>query len=355
MKTSDRKLDHIRICLTEEVESGYTGLEDVMLIHEAIPSTDFEKIDTNICFFEKKLSFPFLIASMTGGHLVAKEINENLATAVEEMGIGMGVGSQRAGIEEKEVEETFSIVRERAPKAFIYANIGLPQVIKDLEVVDRAIEMVEADAIAIHLNYLQEAVMREGDLTVEKGFSVIEEVCKTTKIPVIAKETGAGISREVALKLKEVGISAVDVGGKGGTSFSLVEAYRNEDETLKAVGFDFLNWGIPTAFCIVDCASTLPVIATGGIRNGIDVAKSIAIGAIVASSALPFLAPAKNSVDAVKRQIRRFMKGFKTAMFLCGTKKVQELRERPVFVTGNLLQWLIFRKINLDEFCRGGR
>ncbi|MEM4473077.1 MAG: type 2 isopentenyl-diphosphate Delta-isomerase [Archaeoglobaceae archaeon] len=353
MRTSNRKLDHIRICLTEEVESGYTGLEDVMLIHQAIPMVDFDKVNTEIDFFNKKLSFPFLIASMTGGHEIAKEINANLATAVEEMGIGMGVGSQRAGIEERELEDTFSIVREKAPKAFIYANIGLPQVIKDPEIVDKAIDMVDADAVAIHLNYLQEAIMEEGDLIAEKGLDVLEQICKSVKIPVIAKETGAGISREVAVKLKEVGVSALDVGGKGGTSFSAVEAYRSENEVLKSIGFDFFDWGIPTAFCIVDCAKILPVIATGGIRNGIDVAKSIAIGAVAASSALPFLSPAKISASAVKKQIQRFMRGFKTAMFLCGAKKVEELKEKPVFITGKLLEWLKFRNL-LQEFY-GGR
>jgi isopentenyl-diphosphate delta-isomerase len=353
VKTSNRKLDHIRICLTEEVESGYTGLEDIMLIHQAIPDFDFEELRTEFEFFGKKLSFPFLIASMTGGHTVAKEINANLAIAVEETGIGMGVGSQRAGIEDKSVEETFSIVREKAPNAFIYANVGLPQVIKDPEVVDKVVEMVDANAVAIHLNYLQEAIMEEGDLLSRNAFEVLREVCKTVKVPVIVKETGAGIVREIALKLKEIGVSVLDIGGKGGTSFSAVEAYRSENEVLKSVGFDFFDWGVPTAFCIVDCAKILPVIATGGIRSGIDVAKSIAIGAVVASSALPFLSPARISANAVKRQIERFMHGFRTAMFLCGARNVEELKRKPIFISGKLLEWLRFRKIDVQKFCEG--
>ncbi|MEM0021998.1 MAG: type 2 isopentenyl-diphosphate Delta-isomerase [Archaeoglobaceae archaeon] len=354
MKTSDRKLDHIRICLSEEVESGYNGLEDVMLIHNAFPEFDFSKIETEIEFFNKKLSFPFLIASMTGGHEIAKEINANLATAVENTGIGMGVGSQRAGIEKKELEDTFSVAREKAPNAFIYANIGLAQVMKDPEIVDKAIEMIEADAIAIHLNVLQEAVMSEGE-AIAGNFEILSEICKSTKVPVIAKETGAGISREVAVKLRDVGISAIDVGGKGGTSFSAVEAHRSEDEVLKAVGFDFFDWGIPTAFCIVDCYKVLPVIATGGIRNGLHVAKSLALGAVVASSALPFLAQAKVSASAVERLIERFRLGLKVAMFLTGARKVEELREKPIFISGKLLEWMRFRKIDIDEFCRGRR
>lgn len=354
MKTSNRKLDHIRICLSEEVESGYNGLEDVMLIHKAIPDFDFDEVETEIRFFNKKLSFPFLIASMTGGHEVAKEINANLATAVEKAGIGMGVGSQRAGIEKKELEDTFSVVREKAPNAFIYANVGLAQVMKDPEIVDKAIEMVEADAIAIHLNALQEAVMSEGE-AISCDLDVLAEICKSTRVPVIAKETGAGIIREVAVKLREVGISAIDVGGKGGTSFSAVEAYRSDDEILKAVGFDFFDWGIPTAFCIVDCYKVLPTIATGGIRNGLHIAKSLALGATLASSALPFLAKAKTSANAVEKLIERFRLGLKVAMFLVGAKRVEELKEKPIFVSGKLLEWMRFRKIDIDEFCRGRR
>ncbi|MCS7130539.1 MAG: type 2 isopentenyl-diphosphate Delta-isomerase [Archaeoglobaceae archaeon] len=355
MKTEKRKLDHIKICLTEEVETGYTGLEDVMLIHHAIPEIDFSEIDTSTHFGKKKLSFPFLIASMTGGHEETEKLNENLAIAVEETGIGMGVGSQRAGLENERVIKTFSIVRERAPKAFIYANIGAPQIINDLEIVDKVIEMIDADAIAIHLNYLQEAIQNEGDKNARGCLEAIEEVCKSVRVPVIVKETGAGISKEVAIKLKDLGVFAIDVGGKGGTSFSMVEAYRSEDEILKDVGFDFADWGIPTAFSIIDCCNVLPTIATGGIRNGLDVAKSLALGAKIASSALPFLAPANISANAVKNKIQRFMRGLKTAMFLTNCRRVEELKIKPLFVTGKLLEWLKFREIDLKAFCEGRR
>ncbi|MEM1575903.1 MAG: type 2 isopentenyl-diphosphate Delta-isomerase [Archaeoglobaceae archaeon] len=355
MKTGKRKLDHIRICLTEEVETGYTGLEDVMLIHNAIPEIDFSDIDPSVEFLNKRLSFPFIIASMTGGHEETEKINENLAIAVENTGIGMGVGSQRAGLEDEKVVNTFSIVRERAPKAFIYANIGAPQIIKDSEIVDKVIEMVDADAVAIHLNYLQEAVQDEGDKNAKGCLEAIEGICKSVKVPVIVKETGAGISREVAIKLKKAGAFAIDVGGKGGTSFSIVEAYRSEDDVIRDVGFDFADWGIPTAFSIVDCADVLPTIATGGIRTGLDVAKSIALGAKLASSALPFLAPAKISPDAVERRIRRFLLGFKTAMFLTGCIQVEELKRKPLFISGKLAEWIKFRGLDLESFCGGRR
>lgn len=355
MKTGKRKLDHIRICLTEEVETGYTGLEDVMFIHNALPEIDFSEIDPSVEFLNKRLSFPFIIASMTGGHEETEKINENLAIAVERTGIGMGVGSQRAGLEDEKVVKTFSIVREKAPKAFIYANIGAPQIIKDSEIVDKVVDMVDADAVAIHLNYLQEAVQEEGDKNARGCLDAIEEVCRSVKVPVIVKETGAGISREVAMKLKKAGAFAIDVGGKGGTSFSIVEAYRSEDEVVREVGFDFADWGIPTAFSIIDCADILPTIATGGIRTGLDVAKSIALGAKIASSALPFLAPAKISPDAVERRIRRFLLGFKTAMFLTGCIRVEELKGKPLFISGKLADWIRFRGLDLKSFCGGRR
>ncbi len=326
------------------MESGYTGLEDVMLIHKALPEVDYGKIKTEVEFLGKKLSFPMLIASMTGGHPETKEINARLAEAVEETGIGMGVGSQRAAIEDESLAESFTIVREKAPTAFIYANIGMPQVLeRGVEVVEKAIEMIDADAVAIHLNYLQEAIQPEGDVNAEGALDALKEVCRELKVPVIAKETGAGVSREVAFMLKKAGVSAIDVGGKGGTTFSGVEVYRVEDEVSKSVGLDFWDWGLPTAFSIVDCRSILPLIATGGIRSGLDVAKAIAIGADVGSAALPFLKAAADGVERVKDEINYFRKGLKTAMFLTGCKDIEELKGLQVFVSGMLKEWIEFR------------
>ncbi len=353
MSTSQRKLDHINICLEEEVESEYTGLEDVMLIHKALPEINYDEIDTEKEFFGKKLSFPFLIASMTGGHPDTKTINANLAEAVEEAGIGMGVGSQRAAIEDERLADSFIVVREKAPKAFIYANIGVPQLLEGgVEIVDKAVEMIDADAVAIHLNYLQEVIQPEGNLNARGCLEAIEEVCNSVNVPVIVKETGAGVSREIALLLKEAGVDAVDVGGKGGTTFSGVEVYRVQDEITGAVGLDFWDWGIPTAFCIVDCYKILPVIATGGIRSGLDVAKSLAIGAELASAALPFLKAAVESSDAVRAEIEYFRKGLVTAMFLTGCKKLSELKRVRIFVTGFLREWLEFRHVNPELFMK---
>jgi len=345
VSTQKRKIDHIRICLEEEVESEYNGLEDVMLIHKALPEVDYSKIKTEVDFLGKKLSFPFLIASMTGGHPETKSINANLAEAVEETGIGMGVGSQRAAIENESLADSFTIVREKAPKAFIYANIGAPQVLEEgVEIVERAVEMIDADAVAIHLNYLQEAIQPEGDVNAERCVDAIREVCRDIKVPVIAKETGAGVSREVAVMLRDAGVAAIDVGGKGGTTFSGVEVYRVDDEISRAVGLDFWDWGIPTAFSIVDCRGILPLIATGGIRNGIDIAKCIAIGADITSAALPFLRAAVEGVEAVKETIEYFKKGLKTAMFLTGSRDTDDLKRAPVFIIGWLREWIRFRE-----------
>jgi len=350
MKTSDRKLEHIRICLEEEVESSYTGFEDIMLVHNALPEVNFEEIDTHVKIFGKKLSAPFLIASMTGGHPETKEINRNLAIAVEELGLGMGVGSQRAALEDARLSDSFTVVRDVAPNAFIYANIGVAQA-KNVELIEKAVEMIDADAIAIHLNFLQEVIQPEGDVDAKGCIEAIEEVCNSVKVPVIVKETGAGISRSVALKLKEVGVKAVDVGGKGGTSWSGVEAYRTEDIVAKNVGIDFWDWGIPTAFSVVECKDILPTIATGGIRSGLDIAKALAIGAFAASAALPFLRPATQSAEDVKLELEYFLHGLKVAMFLTGCSRLEDLRSVEICVFGRFKEWLEIKGFNAREFC----
>ncbi len=353
MTTSSRKLDHINICLKEKVESSYTGFEDVMFVHNPLPEVNYDDISLEVQFLGKRMNAPFLIASMTGGHPETYKINKNLAIAVENAGIGMGVGSQRAGIEDESVVDTFSVVREYAPSAFIYANVGLPQIIeKGIEYAEKAVEMIDADALAIHLNFLQEIVQPEGDRGAEGGFSAIREVASELKVPVMVKETGAGISREVAFTVREAGVKAIDVGGKGGTSWSGVEVYRIKGDIMKDVAQDFWDWGIPTAFSIVDCHDVLPVIATGGIRNGIDAAKAIALGAKIASSALPFLKPATESHEEVERRINYFIEGMKKTLFLTGCEHVYDLHRMHVFISGLLREWIEFRELNFFEFTR---
>ncbi|MET1124593.1 MAG: type 2 isopentenyl-diphosphate Delta-isomerase [Archaeoglobaceae archaeon] len=355
MRTAKRKIEHVEICATQDVESGYTGFEDVVLIHNALPEIDYDEVDASVEFLGKKLSFPFLIASMTGGHPETKVVNANIAEAVERAGIGMGVGSQRAAIEDASLQDTFTIVREKAPNAFVYANIGAPQLLHyGAEIIDRIVEMVDADAVAVHLNYLQEAIQPEGEPNARGCLQKIREVCEQSRVPVIVKETGAGISREVALKLRDAGVAAVDVGGKGGTSFAVVEAFRVEGAERK-LGMDFRDWGIPTAFCVVDCSKILPTVATGGIRSGVDVAKAVALGAVAASAALPFLKPALESAEKVLEEVERFRRGFVSAMFLTSCRSVGELRKAKIFVSGRLKDWLRYRGIDVVKFMEGER
>jgi isopentenyl-diphosphate delta-isomerase len=350
--TSSRKLDHIKICLEEEVESEYTGLEDILLINNSLPELDFSDVITDVEFLGKKLAAPFIIASMTGGHPETTAINRNLAIAVEELGLGMGVGSQRAAIEEKELEESFTVVREYAPTAFIYANIGMPQILEHgVEYAERAVEMIDADALAIHLNFLQEIVQPEGNVNAKMGLRALREVCESLKVPVIVKETGGGISEQVAERIRDCGASAIDVGGKGGTSWSGVEVYRTGDEVSKNTGIDFWDWGIPTAFSIVECNRYLPVIATGGLRNGVDVAKSIALGAEIGSAALPFLFPATQSSNEVTKMLKYFVRGLKIAMFLTGCRKVKDLRNIPIIVHGKFKEFLEIKRVDVSQFC----
>ena len=350
--TSNRKLDHIRICLEEEVESDYTGFEEIDFVNNSLPELDFYDLETEVEFLGKKLLAPIFIASMTGGHPDTTEINRNLAAAVEESGIGMGVGSQRAALEDESLEESFTVVREAAPKAFIYANIGIPQILEHgVEYAEKAVEMVDADALAIHLNFLQEVIQPEGDVNAKNGLKAIREVCENLKVPVIVKETGGGISASVAERLRDAGASAIDVGGGGGTSWIGVEVYRTGDDISKNLGYEFWDWGLPTAFSIVECRGYLPLIATGGLRSGLDVAKAIALGAEIGSAALPFLRAAIQSKDEVLKLIEFFLRGLKIAMFLTGSRKVRDLKRTRLIVHGRFKDYLEIRGIDIKKFC----
>lgn len=337
-ETSQRKIEHLLICANEDVENtSYFG--DVVLLHDALPEIDKNRIDLRTTFLGKELSAPLLIASMTGGHPETRKVNEALAEAAEKTGIGLGVGSQRAALEDKVQSDSFSIVRKKAPNAFIYANIGVPQLKKyGIEGVEKVIEMIDADAVAIHLNFLQEAVQPSGDVDASGCLDAVRGVCRAVKKPVIVKETGAGVSREVALSLRDAGVSAIDVGGMGGTSFAPVEAYRaraRKEEMRENLGEIFRRWGIPTPVSIVECAAAnIPVIATGGVRTGLDVAKSIVLGASAASAALPFLKPAMESSSEVIKKINFMVEELRVAMFLTGCASVERLKSAEFVITG---------------------
>ncbi len=337
--TSKRKLDHLRLCAEEDVEHSVSCFEDVWLIHNALPEIDMNEISLKTRFLGRELEAPLLIASMTGGHPETIEVNRSLAEAAKRLGIGIGVGSQRAALEDPEQEESFRVVRDVAPDAFVYANIGAPQLAKyGIGGVKRAIEMIDADAVAIHLNFLQEAIQPEGDVNAIGCITAINRICTRLDVPVIVKETGAGISHKVGYMLAQAGVAAIDVGGAGGTSWAGIEVHRAKaegNEMKEHLGRAFWNWGILTTVSIVECKDFgIPVIATGGVRSGIDIAKSIALGATVCGMALPLVEPALRGADAVIDRIRQVLEELKVAMFLTGSKTVEDLRFAEVVLTG---------------------
>lgn len=354
MTTSERKLDHIRICLERPVESRLRPFDDLVLIHKALPELNAEEIDMSCSFLGRRLRAPLIISAMTGGHPDTKDINVRLAEAAQEMGVALGLGSQRAALEDAVQEETFSAVREAAPDVPVVGNIGAVQLRRSgPELLDRLAEMVDADAIAVHLNFLQESIQPEGDRDACGALEAIRAAA-SRRIPIIVKETGAGISREVAEDLVKAGVKTIDVSGLGGTSWSGVEAYRAEEagdiESLQ-MGQIFWGWGIPTPVSIVECSSVgAEVIASGGVRNGIDVVKSLAIGASLAGTALPLLAPATRDSAEVVKSLKGFVRAIRIAMFLTGSRNLSDLKCSPLVTLGRTREWLEQRGFDTRKF-----
>jgi isopentenyl-diphosphate delta-isomerase len=359
--TGERKADHIEVCLKENVQSrrATTGFEDVHLVHKALPEIERKKIDISTTVFGYKFSAPLFVGAMTGGTEKATKINAAIAEAVEELHLGMGVGSQRIAIGNPKMERSFSIVREKAPTAFILANIGAPQFVGKYGVkeAEKAVEMVQADALVIHLNALQEAVQPEGDTNYS---NLLQKMCKLAQeldVPVIVKETGAGIAAEEATMLEAAGVAGIDVAGVGGTSWAAVEYYRakaRQDGSSQRLGETFWDWGIPTAVSLVETVKSvnLPVIASGGIRNGIDAAKALALGASLASATYPFLKPATTGSEDVKKALRYLVGEVRNAMFLVGASSIQKLQKVPVVLTGKTVEWLKLRGFQPEVYAR---
>jgi len=337
-QTSSRKKEHLFICAQKAVESGESGFADIQLVHNALPECSMDAIDLSARFLGKNLKSPVFIAAMTGGHPDTLEVNKNLARAAQKYGLGMGVGSQRAALENPDFAESFTIVRDEAPDAFLCANLGAVQ-LRDHgpEWADRSVEMIDADALCVHLNPMQEAIQPEGDHDTSGCLAAIAELCESSRYPVIVKETGCGISAEAAEKLWASGVSALDVGGLGGTSWAAVELVRADTPALRRLGEHFADWGIPTALSVLEAQQgDGPVIATGGLRSGTDVAKAIALGATLSGMALPFLAPAMEHAEALDATIEQIHKELRVAMYCTGAKNLQELKRIRYYMTGRL-------------------
>lgn len=332
-RTQSRKADHLRVCLEEDVQfrSNTTGLERYRFTHCCLPELDWNDIDIGTSFLGKSLGAPLLISSMTGGTEQAKTINYRLAEVAQHYKIAMGVGSQRIAVEKPEVADTFA-VRSLAPDILLFANVGAVQLNYSYGIDEcrRAIDILEADALILHLNPLQEAVQSHGDKNFRGLLDKIAKLCSQLPVPAIAKEVGNGISAEMAKKLIEAGISAIDVAGAGGTSWAKVEGQRAQDPRQRRLGETFADWGIPTAECIAAIRAVspdIPTIASGGLRNGLDVAKAIALGADLAGLAWPFLQAASESTDAVHTLTEHLIAEIATALFCTGNATLSELKK----------------------------
>jgi isopentenyl-diphosphate delta-isomerase len=327
---SSRKSDHININLNKDVKSGLsTGLDRYHFIHRALPELDLDKINTSQTIFGKRLTSPILISSMTGGTNEAEKINMNLAEAAQATGIAMAVGSQRIALENPDLAHSFQ-VRRVAPDILLFANLGAVQLNYGYDVThcQRAVDMIGADALILHFNALQEAVQPEGDTHFAGLLSKIEMVCKAIEVPVIAKEVGWGFSRQDIQLLESAGVAAIDVAGAGGTSWSQVEMHRAKSESQARVSEAFLDWGIPTAETIGNVKAItqrLLIIASGGLRTGVDIAKCLALGAHLGGIAGIFLKVAVKSVEATVEVISEIERELKICLFATGSANLEQL------------------------------
>ncbi len=342
----ERKADHIEICLNERVAPGYCYWDDVRLIHEALPELDPDDIDTGVSFLGKRLEFPFIVTAITGGFSGAKRINANIAEACSELGIGMGVGSQRAAVEGLDTD-SYSVIKDY-DIPLVIGNVGAPQLISQngkesftAEKVGIARDLIGADVMAVHMNFLQEVVQPEGDTKSRGCLDAIRELAG--EFPLMVKETGAGISRRTAQRLRGTGVLALDIAGMGGTSFSAVELYRamkTDDSLRTGLGDTFLDWGIPSPVSLRMADVGLPMIASGGILTGLHAACSIAMGAACAGGANLVLREATESAEAVKNKLMLIREEIRVAMMLTGSADVEQLSRAGYILLGDTKEWM---------------
>ncbi len=334
-QTKNRKQDHIDINLNRDVHSSLSsGFDYYFFEHDPLPELDMDKISTACKILGGELQAPLMISSMTGGTAESMQININLATAAQARGIALGLGSGRAGLDSEEAAKTYNL-RKWAPTIPIYANLGAIQLNNGcgLDECKRVVEMAEANALILHLNPLQEALQPEGQTNFAGLAGKIENICKNLEVPIIAKEVGWGISAKHARKLINLGVSCIDVAGAGGTSWSQVEKYRNEIASRIRICGDFQDWGLPTAEAVCEMGIALPhfpMIASGGLRKGLDLAKSLALGASIGGIAGPFLKAAAQSSEQVIEAIDEVVLELRIAMFAAGAGDIQGLKRTPI-------------------------
>lgn len=339
--TEGRKIDHVNIVIKEDVNAKgiTTGFGRYHFEHDALPELDMRRIELSTTFLGKQLKAPFLISSMTGGAAPTEKINLQLAEAAQALGVAMGVGSQRAAIFDPSVAASYQ-VRRVAPDIALFANLGAVQLNYGygVEQCQRAVDMIQADALILHFNALQEAVQPEGDTNFAGLLQKVEAICRALPVPVIAKEVGNGIGAKAAKRLVEAGVQAIDVAGAGGTSWSEVERFRHRTQAGQRIAATFAGWGIPTTEAIKQVRAALPsigIIGSGGLRSGLDLAKAIALGADLGASAAPnLLAQNDGGSEAVYEAILAVIDELRISMFCTGAANLAELRQTPLYSVG---------------------
>lgn len=328
---SNRKDDHLRLCFENEVLSSVsTGLDDYRFVHNALPEIDFAEISTATRFLGRDIKFPMLISSMTGGAEKSGKINKALAEMANDFGMCFAVGSQRIALENNDFSKSFRI-RNYAPDIPILANLGAVQLNYGFSIDEckRAVEMVDADALLLHLNPLQEVFQSGGNTNFSGLLKKIEHICAGLYVPVIVKEVGNGISSFVAAKLYSAGVYGIETAGAGSISWSMLESLRSSDVVLQKSAKAFVNWGNPTAECIKNISSeakNVKIIASGGIKNGVDIAKSIALGADICGNASEFLKAVLISRSECENFVESLILELKIAMFCVGCKSISDLK-----------------------------
>lgn len=327
-----RKIEHLSITLDPSSQIGSTGFENYHFTHNALPEINFDEIDLSTTFLGKKVNYPFFISCMTGGVIEGKKLNRNLARAAQKHGIAMGVGSQRIAIEHPKLRDLF-MAREDAPDIPIIANVGLVQLNYGFgkKEFQEIVDMIEADALAVHINPIQEVIQPEGDRNFKGLLTKLKDVLPKLSVPIIAKEVGFGLSADVIKKLYSVGVRIFDTAGWGGTNWAFVEGMRREG--FENLGKLFSQWGIPTAESIVMAnnlrkkfTEKITILGSGGIRNGIDIAKALALGSDLVGIAQPFAKAALVSQEEVEKLIERLAYELKVVMFGLGVKNIKELK-----------------------------